>query len=83
MSFWRCESQTTELFSNDERIKARYAVFLQLSVQCFKFLRRKPRVELAFREILLIWEVHLRSSEIVMPKYGFSGTCCNMCLSSS
>ena len=39
MSFWGCGSQTTEPYSNDERIKVRYAVFLQLSGQCFKFLR--------------------------------------------
>ena len=52
MSFWMCGSQATEMYSNDERIKARYVVFLQFSGQCFRFLRRKPRVELAFREIL-------------------------------
>ena len=28
--------------------KARYSVFLQVSGQCFKFLLRKPSVELAF-----------------------------------
>ena len=55
ISFCRCGSQTTELYSSDERIKARYAVFLQFSGQCFKFLLRKPSVELAFLVILLIW----------------------------
>ena len=38
--------------------------------QCFKFLLRKPKVELAFLVILLIWELHFKSAERVMPNMG-------------
>ena len=57
--------------------------FYRFLGSALSFFLRKPSVELAFLVILLIWGLHLRSSEIVTPKYGFSGTCCSMCLSSS
>ena len=39
-------------------------------------------VELAFLHILFMWVLHCRSSEMVMPKYGFDDTCWSIVLSS-
>ena len=47
-----------------------YAVFLYSRGQYFRFLRKKPKVELAFLATFEICVVHLRSSDICKPKYG-------------
>ena len=37
--------------------------------------RRKPRVELAFRMMVLMWVENFRSSARVTPKDGLQGNC--------
>jgi hypothetical protein len=46
--------------------------------QCCKFRLRKPMVELAFFVMFDMCVLHLRSSDIWSPKYGFESTCSNM-----
>ena len=64
-----------ELYSRVVLIKAKYAVLRQDSGQCFRLRLRKPSVEFAFLVILFMCELQVRSSDIVTPRYGFSGTC--------
>ena len=41
---------------------------MQFRGQCFKFLLRNPRIELAFLEILQICELHFKSSDMVTSR---------------
>ena len=56
-----------------------YANFLLSSVQDLRFLFRKPSVEEAFAVIFEMWGSHLRSSDKMTPRYGFSETCFSIC----
>ncbi len=75
LSLTRIVSQTIELYSSIDLTSARYAVFLDDSGQCLRLRLMNPRVEFAFSVILVIWELHFRSSENVTPKYGLVSTC--------
>ena len=41
----------------------------------------KLKVELAFLTVLLMCVPNLRSSDMVIPRYGFDETCCSIVLS--
>ena len=68
-------SYTTDPYSNVDLTSDMYANFRHSKGQFFRLRRMNPKVEFAFLLILFICVFHVRSSDIVNPKYGFEDTC--------
>ena len=68
-------SQTEQAYSNEGLTKDLYAYSFTEVELMFKFLFRKPKVLLAFLDMLFICVFHLRSDCIVTPRYLALLTC--------
>ena len=75
ISCWMHGSHTTDPYSNFDLTSDMYANFQHSRGQFFRLRRINPKVEFASLLILFMCVFHVRSSNIVYPKYGFEDTC--------
>ena len=68
-------SHTTDPYSNVDLTSDMYAYFRHSRGQFFRLRLINPKVEFAFLLISFMCVFHVKSSDIVNPKYGFEDTC--------
>ena len=66
---WVCGYHTVLSYSTRGLTRVKYACCLMETEPTLRFLRRKPRVLLAFAHVSLMWVSHFRYSVMITPRY--------------